>query len=118
MERELESRIAKLHDRVKRALHGIVIGMFGSKPFDQGATPEQAEAMRAELALLLARSDDLRLHECRAALATGLPLPEGYLPKTAKGLRALLQKHHPEKGGNRQVFEQAKAALDELRRAT
>jgi hypothetical protein len=116
-ERVLESRIAALHRRVVRALNGITVAMFGSKPFDQGATPKAAEAMRAELDTLLARSDDPRLHECLAALEAGLPLPDGFLPKTAKGLRSVMQQHHPDKGGNRAVFEQAKAALDALRQA-
>ena len=104
-ERVLESRIADLHRRVERALHGVTIGMFGAKPFDQGATPEAAEAMRAELALLLTRADDPRLRACQSALDAGLPLPDGYLPADAKGLPAILQKNHPGKGGRRALFE-------------
>lgn len=113
-ERVLDSRIKELHRKVSRAVHGI--GFFG-KAFDQGATPEAAEAMRRELDELLARSDDPRLHECRAALDAGLPLPENYLPKTVRGLRSLMQKHHPDKGGNRVLFEQARQALAAMRNA-
>jgi hypothetical protein len=117
-ERVLESRIADLHRRVNRALHGVTIGMLGAKPFDQGATPEAAEAMRRELADLLARApDDPRLLECQAVLDAGLPLPDNFLPKTVKGLRSLMQQHHPDKGGSRAVFEQAKSALDAMRKA-
>ncbi len=113
-ERFLESRIAELHRKVNRAVHGV--NMLGST-FDQGATPEAAEAMRRELDELSGRSDDPRLHQCRAALDAGLPLPDGYLPKTIGGLRSLMQKHHPDKGGSRAVFEQAKRALESLRKA-
>ena len=113
-ERVLDSRIAELHRKVTRAVHGV--GLMG-KTFDQGATPEAAEAMRKELDELSRRSDDPRLHQCRAALDAGLPLPDGYLPKTVAGLRSLMQKHHPDKGGSRAVFEQARAALAAMRRA-
>lgn len=113
-ERVMDSRIAELHRKVNRAVHGV--GLMG-KTFDQGATPEAAEAMRKELDELSRRSNDPRLHQCRAALDAGLPLPDNYLPKTVKGLRSLMQKHHPDKGGSRAVFEQARDALAAMRRA-
>ena len=109
----LESRIAGLVSRVNRAVHGV--NFFG-KPFDQGATSEAAAALRRELEALLACSDDPRLFGCLAALDAGLPLPAGHLPKTINELRSLIQQHHPDKGGNRALFEQAKEALDTMRK--
>lgn len=116
-ERALEHRIDRLAYKVNRALHGIVFGMFGAKPFDRGVTPGVAAELQAELDALLARSDDPRLHECRAAIEAGLPLPDNYLPKDAKGLKAIMQANHPDRGGSRVLFEQAAAALAELRKA-